>query len=246
MQKHHVRKYRIAFKFITVLNLILISFLLDNISGQIPNNIPLNQAVLVARVTPQNDSPLQISIIRVDNSDRVFQYIVYSVQNVGNKPIRAYALVGGKVITNSFAGKLLFPGEVYTDAIPIERKAIKEGKEVFLFIDFVEFGDGSFWGRNTQGKSREIAGQRAGRNSAIRQLKDFIRSGDIAALGNLLNQNLAQISIQPPSTNLGREWEKGFQRGFKNIIAILQQIQSEGIEAISRKLESLEEVNKEK
>ncbi|MGI8468324.1 MAG: hypothetical protein ACR2N3_07715 [Pyrinomonadaceae bacterium] len=238
------KRYIIAFVIVTSLNILLIGLLLNNTRGQILNNIPQNQTALIAKVIPQNDSPLRISIIGVDNSARNFQPIIYTVQNVGNKPIRAYTILGGKVITNSFAVRLLQPGDIYQSDIIIERQAIKEGKEIFLSIDYVEFADGTSWGSDTQRKSKHIAGERAGRNAAIRQVKEFLRTGDTATLTNFLSQPITTLTVPNPQANLGAEWNKGFQRGYKSIISILKQDRSQDINSFSRKLDELEELTK--
>lgn len=229
-------KYTLSFTVLTTLILILTAFLVQSSFGQATPYKIQNQTPLVAKVTPQNDSPLQISIIEVDNSDITSQNIVYSIKNVGNKPIRAYTLIGSEIVSTSYLIKLF-----QVDGLDKgEMSNIKEGQEVFLSVDYVEFADGTSWGNDSQGKSKEMASERAGRKEAIKQLKDIIKSGNRSALTNLFSQEVTNLTVPVLELNQTVDWQRGFQRGYRSVISILKRNKEEGIASFSKKLDEME------
>lgn len=243
MKNEKLSKYKIAFKFLTLLNLVMVVFLFEHVVAQNNSASSQNQATIIARVIPQSDSPLQISIIRVENSAPSFQSVIFSVRNVSNQPIRAFTITGENIITYSFAAKMLFPGEIYESSMEVERNSIKAGTESLLSVDYVEFERGNSWGRDLAGKSKQIREERVGRIYAIRFLKDLLRNGNTSAIANILNQEVSKMSVPRPQINLDSDGEKGFRRGFKGIISILQKNENKSLDSISKKLNELESIN---
>ena len=209
-----------------------------------------NQAPIIAEVVKQKDCPLAISIVNVDNSALSFQRVNFVLQNVGNKRIRSYVLVGqakttGKINTNSFAEKLLQIGEFHNDEVSVERNALREYRQLFLSLDFVEFEDGSSWGADIQGFSINIAGEREGRLAAIKKIKDLIASRSLTELTNLLEQNVADITVKIPESTKADGWKRGYQTGYKTVFSILQKSKGGGVEVLSTKIDLMEKLAKE-
>lgn len=241
--------YWVAFVCLMLLNVLLAFILWHSVLAQTSDDIIRDQPPVVAEVIKQKDCPLSITVINVDNSALSFQRVDFVLQNTGNKSIRAYVLLGqakttGKINTNSFATKLLQTGEFHNDEVFMERKAIKESGRLFLSLDYVEFEDGSSWGADSQGFSKNIAGERAGRLAAIRKTKDLITSRNLTDLTNLLNQNVAEMTVNVPESTMSDGWQKGYRTGYKGVFSILQRSKEGGIEALSTKLDEIEKFAK--
>ncbi|HEX8737986.1 MAG TPA: hypothetical protein VF721_21820 [Pyrinomonadaceae bacterium] len=241
------KKYLFLFIFIMALNISLTVFLIRVSFGQSQKADFSSQPPVKVKILEQKDCPIQITVINVDNSALSAQNIVYSLQNISNKPIRAYTLLGngkndGKVVTNSFAIKLFQPSEYEYDDFFVEREIAKEGT-IFLSIDYVEFEDGSSWGKDREKKSKEIAGEREGRKAAIRHLKDLIKNQNANGengIKTFLKQDVKEISVDVPDTNQPDEWKRGFRGGYKGVISILQRIKEQEIESLAKKLDEME------
>lgn len=244
------RKYLLLFILVMGLNTLLTVTLLQVSFSQTKKEDFSNQQPVKVEVMEQKDSPLRITIINVNNSPLSYQEIIISLQNVSDKPIRAYTLVGdagkssGKVITNSFATELLQIGLSVTNSIDLERQSIKEGETALLSIDYVEFEDGSSWGNDNQRKSKVLAGEREGRKVAVKQLKDLLKNRNISSMSDITNllKDLEGTIVQVPEANQSDEWKRGFRLGYKSVISILQGIEGHKIEKFTKKLDEIEKI----
>lgn len=244
------KKYLLLFCVIMMLNVLLSAILLNVTLGQAKKEDFSSQKPIRVEIIEQKNSPLQITFLSVDNSAYLHQEIICSLQNVSNKTIRAYTLLGdgnrknsGKIITSFFLERLFQVGGSVVDSVPMERRDLAEEDTVFLSIDYVEFEDGSFWGSDSVGKSKEIAGETAGAKQAIKQLKELIKNqngNDADSITNFLKQNISEITVNVPETNESEEWKKGFTLGYRTVISILQRITDQKIENITKKLDDLE------
>lgn len=247
------KKYLLLFILVMVINILLTVSLLRVSFSQIRKDDFSSQRPIKAVVIEQKDNPLRITVINVDNSPLSYQEVICSLQNVSNKPIRSYTLLGeskgsGKIITGFFATRLLQTGESKTDTIPLERRGIKEGEAVLLSIDYVEFEDGSFWGNDSRGKSKALAGQREGTKASIRELKALIKNQNVSKANNVTNllRDLENVMVDVPDANQSDEWKRGFRLGYKSVISILQGIEGQNIENLAKKLDEMEKLlNKE-
>lgn len=244
------KNFLLLFIFVMLLNTVLVVVLIRASFGQAQKNDFSSQQPIEAEVVRQKNCPLRIMIINVDNSNPSFQTINYSLQNISGKPVKAYALLGdgknnGKVITNFLSLELLQPNKYEFDNFPIEREPIKEKDTVFLSIDYVEFEDGSSWGSDSQRKSKEITGQREGVKAAIKQLKDSIKNQNVSSekdITKFLERDIQEISVDVPNTNQSDEWKKGFRRGYKTVIFVLQDKGKQGTESLAKKLDEMEKI----
>jgi hypothetical protein len=243
------KTYLTAFVFVMALNVCLAVFLIRNVFAQTTADKLKDQPPIVAEVLEQKDSPLLITVNNVDNSDESYQTVKYVVQNIGSKSVRTFTVYSngrntGQVIINSLALKSLQTNEFKEGQVFIERENIKPDEKILLSVDYVVFEDGSSWGNDTQQKSKEITGEWAGRKFAVQYFKELIKNRDITTLTNVLEQEVAEISIPPIDSNQTEEWEKGFQRGYKSVVAILQQNKKQGTNALSAKLDEIEKIAK--
>ena len=231
------KKYRFSFFVVSVINVGLAVFLLNASFGQISGKNAMNQRPLKVEVTLQSDSPLSIMLINVDDSTLSSQTVNFAVQNIGSKSIRAYTILGKTKASGKFK-----TGEIEQNGLSFESEIIKENEVLFLSVDYVEFEDGSFWGEDSQGHSKLIAGERAGRLAAINRLKKLVKNNDFATLTDLLGQKIAEISVSVPTSSQPGEWQRGYQRGYKAVISILQRSKEQEIDFLSTKLDEMEQL----
>lgn len=239
------KTHLLGFVFVMLANLCLTIFLIQNILAQTSDDKFKDQPPIIAKVLKQNESPLFITLIDVDNSNPNYQSVNYTVQNITNKPIRAFTLTGiskstGKIITRYLTVKLFQPTELDNGEIIVERENIKLNEVLALSIDYVEFEDGSSWGKDYYQQSEKIVGERAGRKEVIRKLKDLVTSNDLAALSAFLDQDLSNIIVPETNSNQTDIWQKGFQFGYKSTIFSLQRIEKQNIKELSSKLNEME------
>ncbi len=243
------KKYLLAFIAVTALNLPLGTFLIHKSFGQ--TNKYADQKPLTVEVATQNDSPLRIVLINIDNSALSAQKVNYTVQNIGNKSVKGYVIWAngkntGKITTNFFPTKLFQPGTVYTEELFIEREGIKPDESLSLSIDYVEFEDSSSWGEDVQGQSEHLIGARAGVESAVKQFKDLINNRETAALTTILEKKLVDVEVTLPKTVQSEKWKKGFTDGYKTIVGFLNSQRGQGHDQLLKKLNEIENLQTER
>ena len=185
----------------------------------------------------------------MDNSASSFQRVDLVLQNTSAKSIRAYVLLGqakttGKINTYSFATKLLRVNEFHEGEVFLEREAIRESKQLFLSIDYAEFEDGSSWGADSQGFSKNIAGERAGRLAAIKKIRELVVARNLAEVTNLLSQKVTEMVVNIPESTQSEGWQKRYRTGYKGVLSILQSQKEPTVEMLSAKLDEIEKYAK--
>lgn len=243
------KKYLFLFVLVMILNVVLAGILLRSSMGQTKTDFSSQKPVKV-EVVEQKDSPLRITVVDVDNSGAIHQEIICSLQNVSGKSMRGYVLLadgqksnkGGKIITSFFAAKLFPANGSEVDSVPIERMNITEDETFLLSIDYVEFTDGSSWGTDSAGKSKEIAGERAGIRAALDHLKNLLKSQNANDIANYLKQDIVDFPVTAPDVNKPDEWQRGFRLGYKTVISTLQRLPDQKIENFSKKLDEIEKI----
>jgi len=95
-----------------------------------------------------------------------------------------------------------------------------------LSIDYVEFTDGTTWGKNTQRTAENIAGQREGRRQTAKKLREIFDNQGVGAVAGLVTQQGAEV-VGPPA---GRspEWEYGFRVGHNSVLYHLKTAYEKG------------------
>lgn len=241
------RIYLLTFASVIMLNAFLAAFLLRTVLAQTSDDKFKNQSPIEVEVNLPKDSPLSITIVNVDNSDSTFQLVNYAIQNVSNKPIRAYTLlsqrkVGGKIIASSFTNKLFQPQAVNTLQYAEERANIKSNEKISFSIDYVDFADNSSWGEDTQLTSKQFADELIGRKAAIKDLKILIKNQNTGTLGNLLEQDILDLQVLIPSSYTNEKAQKAYQSGYKSVIINLQRYKQSKADILLNKLDEMEQV----
>lgn len=242
------RKYFIGLSVVMVVNFLLGVFLINNVLAQKTEINLTNQPAIKVEVVSQKNCPLLITVLDVDNnSDDVFQNIRYTIQNVSANPIRAYTLVGeqrvgGKIMTNSLMVKLFQPQQVKIAEFDEERANIKEDSKILLSIDYVEFANGSSWGKDKYQTSLQIKQEFAGRKAAIDFFKNLIINRELITLTNALEQNILDYQVPILNGKMDDKELRGYKAGYKSIVSFLQENKTLGDENLLKKLDELEQI----
>lgn len=236
------KKY--SFAFIMFFNFGLGIFFINNLLAQEREVDYKDQQPLKTNIVLQKDSPLRVTVNNVDNTNISFQKVNFTVQNISDKKIRAITILGnskssGKIVTTSF-NNFFQPGEIVFKEIDIEREVIEESKNISISIDYVEFSDGSFWGSDTQRKSEDFAGERAGKLLAVSELKEIINNTN--ELKNFLGKEITEIEPKFNKQNQTEQWIKGFRGGYRNVISVIQRNKEKDSSEILKILNSIEDV----
>lgn len=242
------KKYLVAFVFVMLLNIGLGAFLLHTVLAQTSEKDYRNQPPIIAKTVTQDDSPLRITTINVDNSATSFQSVNFIVQNISSKSVKGYVILGsgkntGKIVSNFFPVKLFETIGVKQDELRLERSNIQPNDILSLSIDYVEFEDGSSWGEDAQGQSEFISGGRAGVKAATEQLKNLVDKREIVVLTALLEKALVNIDVPLPESVKSEKWQRGFENGYKGVVYFLKGQRERGIEEISKRLDEIKKKN---
>ena len=222
----------IALCFLIALNVCAAALLMSKVFSQNsnPEQLSPDQTPVVVRALSQPKSPLQITVTDIDNSHPSYQKVLIAVRNSGEKSVRAYVVLvetksGGKALMTSFSTRIFQHNQVEPEEFLEERANIKSNDPISLTIDYVQFTDGTSWGKNTQEKSLEISGILEGRRTAIQHLKQLLVEKDEVSIANLLNQEPSKIVIESSDPAKPLTWQKGFQRGYKSVVSAVRRSQ---------------------
>ena len=248
VKSNNHRKYFLVFTAVTVLNILLVAFLLNiaffsHVSGGASQDTQ-TPAVIVAN---QPDSPLLIIVTRVDSSISPRPLVSYILQNKGDKAIRGYTIAEREKTSQSenitattidYATKLLAPKGYNRDSFA-DRPYSQTLQELSLSVDYVEFEDGTSWGEDTYKGSETIAGRRAGQVRAVEEIKSLLGRQSPEAM-SFLSQEITDVISPAPDPKQSIKWQIGFQNGYKSVLALLQSAyRKSGAAALSAKLEDM-------
>lgn len=231
IKKFSKKTYFLGFVFVMLANICLTIFVMHNILAQTADDKFKEQPPITAEVVKQNDSPLLVTIINVDNSNPHFQLVNYSVQNVSGKPLKGFVIWAkgkntGKIITDFFPAKPFQVNAISTGEIAFERENIKSDESILVSVDYTRFIDGEFWGEDLQQQSESISGAVAGEEFAIERIKKLIGEDQATVITSMLEKPLAEVEVTIPDEFKARseKWQKGFSNGYKGIISFLKSL----------------------
>ncbi|MDT4896248.1 MAG: hypothetical protein QOH25_1325 [Acidobacteriota bacterium] len=239
LHRHGGKNHLGVLMVMTTLNILLIAFLVSSqgfSSVTAFGDTHLSLQSPMVSVAAQADVPLHITIESVDASNPLAPQVNYAVQNTSGKPIRAYTVLE-ETATNSSRGKFsTVTNLTSTEQILQPQLSSREtfGGQSFtepllsltLSIDFVEFGDGTTWGHDTQQSAENIAGQRAGGRATLKKLRElFTQQGadDVVAIAKQKN-----VEVVVPSADRSNAWQDGFRIGHNTILYRLKVAHEKG------------------
>lgn len=210
------------------------------------NADPLNNTVI--RVEEQKDSPILIQSSTLLSSNPLKPTYSYFVNNVSNKTIRAYAIKVDSVLDNGGVISGVTLNNPISEAQFLKPKINKSESggqgtaysasvsEIVLSVDFVEFDDGTTWGKDSYDSSELLVGQKAGTIEVIKYFQNKL---------NLRNTEEFLFDIDNfdekvlTHTSSSKMFNKGYKTGVKFVINRLKKAKDEsGMEAIKIELNS--------
>lgn len=234
MLRNPMERRRLPSILLTVmLNLLLVGFLIYShspFSAETLNHISSTPQSPTVLVVPQPDSPLLVTVGLVDASEPLSPHITYAIQNISNKPIRAFTVLeetatkstkskGSTIVNIMSAAKILQPGQIERNTF-IGHRFAEPLLTLTLSTDFVEFADGTTWGKDTQRSAENLAGQRAGGRETIKKLRELMLTQGNVNVANLINGQKVEIISPPPSHS--ESWRYGFQTGHNVVLRRLR------------------------
>lgn len=179
------------------------------------------------RTQEQPDAPLRLtSETKWALPDQQSLEVYFKVENVGGRPVRAYTVrfggpgggsVGGDgcVFDSAHkAGKILQPGKSAGRSTWRSVPPSEVTSPVEIWVDFVEFADGSVWGTDTCQSAEWLDGLRAGGRVARRLFTKQLRERGLDALMTRLYVD--DPDLAPPEGH-SDVWKKAF-RGAVNSV----------------------------
>jgi len=207
------------------------------------------QAPVIA-VKPQVDTPLLIAAPRIISWDGQDGEFAYELINASGKPIRAYAIMqrveAGSTQSSSISfsnldltsSPSLQPNQSLTDFDTCPAISEKE-RQISLSVDYVEFSDGTKWGKDTAKSAERSAGQRAAASLISKRLLKILNEGDSSNVMSAIEAGAAHI--EPPAGH-SDEWKEGFRNGSNSVVARLKSVQKrDGSRQFEQKLRQLAE-----
>lgn len=238
---HSLRKQKIA-----LFGLVMLFF---NVVGLY--SIPLSLTYVVSAQAPivsvksQPDAPILVRLERIVSDNPYAPAFEYSVANVSDRPVRAYAIRfdDGWGVTMSYPKSAFQPGRSQPGTYGDVTSSIPT-KGIMIAVDFVEFIDGTTWGADTNGSIDRLAGMRAGRSEERDRLLKLLEEGGTQAVINSIDPGDAQV-VPPP--NHSKRWELGFRASARHFRASLQSTYREkGVAAMEAWLRQPLETSEEK
>lgn len=187
-------------------------------------------------IYPQPDSPLQIlnviqrSRVSTDETGREWNLLSadFVLQNVGDKAIRAYTFREFSGDFETDLGSVIFSYKLSAEGILKPNQSSNEQvgesgstevkKNYKLAVDFIEFTDGSTWGKDLSNSAQQLAGLKTGIKTILESLKESNQRGGIEAVIKTLNE----MKELPPPDEQSEKWKKGFRTGSNIMKSIIK------------------------
>lgn len=180
-----------------------------------------------ASVARQDDSPLRLLNTFVEYEPGTFRLKVMA-QNQSGKKIRAYAVAvdAGPESRANFANltsaaSVLRPTQVKTlDFAFSENEAPKLAT---FFVDFVEFDDGTTWGRDMYNSRDMLAGWREGAKDERKRLRALLKSKGAPAVFDAVREEVPDDIGAEPTVKHSQAWLIGYGSGVASVRYHLRQ-----------------------
>ncbi len=198
----------------------------------LPDNLPHPPKM---EVDSQADSSLQITAkTKWVNVSPPGIEVILKVKNISSdKAVRAYATRQAFTLDESPRGCFLLhavkPGKVLQPGQSEVRSTwrgypLDSRKPILLFIDFIEFTNGSTWGADGCESAQYLAGARSGAGKLVERLEKVFVDGGSKAVVNSLKEVAGEIEMPVAES---RTWQAGFRVGVESMIERLRQAVSD-------------------
>lgn len=201
----------------------------------------------------QPDSPLQLSNVvarwRKTKDIKEEEWNILTVnfisQNVSDKTIRAYTIrqfsgeSGDNGGLSSFSyslttSGLLKPNQLLNQDIG-EQGFLNPPENIKIGVDFVEFTDGSTWGKDNSNSAQQLAGIKAGVKATLEYLREINKQNGIEAV----IEELSEMKELLPPEDKSVIWKRGYQNGVRYIkLKIKRAFEKDRIKAVEAELQN--------
>lgn len=189
-------------------------------------------------VRSQPGAPLRISAVADNSDDPEAPLVSFLVENVTGKPIQAYWISydtvahGGDVTlgvgVNAGTSEQVLPPGRRREAGVLNRG----GQRLKLWVDFVEFTDGTTWGEDASRYAESLAGQRAGARAESERLLKLLETGGLLAVMDAAGKSVTHAAGAAPSRA-----EQNFLFGVRGVrLRVHRAHQSGGLPAVESAL----------
>ncbi|MGI8670485.1 MAG: hypothetical protein ACR2J3_11685 [Aridibacter sp.] len=247
MNLEYQRKNIIGFGLFLLLNLALSGFPTIKVFGQTPQIS--DQYPIVAEILSQPESPLQLAILDINNTNKLYQEISYSIENISNKEIFAYVILSsdekgisgsGASFPRSFSAKEITPSS-YIE----QRTNLKPNPKIIFSVDYVEFVDGTSWGKDSQNRSILISAFKIGRRKGFERVKKLFAENSIDDFIKILSKPIVDLELPDKFKEEREKLGFGFLVGYKSIFSRLKlSYEKQGVGAIFVQIDDLEKLIK--
>ena len=182
--------------------------------------------VIVAHNEPNN--PLVISAERQLPNTEQTPEVAFSVTNVTNKTVKAFAIKLEAMSDNKITSSVsLYNLDLSANDLSPNRSLNEFGTyeplsnsqhRVTLSVDYVEYSDGTRWGLDSAKSGERVAGQRTAIKILTMRLIRIVREGNANDFANALESS---ISIELPPQH-SEEWNDGFRLGAGAVVQRLK------------------------
>lgn len=211
----------------------------NKVSGQNPQNqqtdsSPHRGVRIYMPAIP--DSPL-IAVTETDVLPATKSFRVnLTVKNVSEKAIRAYTIrydvvadgddSNGSEMSMFMSPKsMIFPGQSKNSGVGGNQNYSAYIDSIRISIDFVEFDDGTTWGRDTFKSAERLAGWRAGAKAIRQYLSQKLQSSELVLFMNELESEEFEFPIPPDKSEI---WVQGYKSGVSSLRARVRNAQQRG------------------
>lgn len=187
-------------------------------------------------VETQQGVPLLILAPEINLTDPQVPQIKFELKNRSGKAVSAYAILlksnkpnssGEKVTLDHLLAhsSMLQPNTSKAEVI-IAEDYIEPDASCTLAIDFVEFVDGSAWGKDKFKSGERLAGRRAGFAVEKNRFLKVLKEQGASALKKAIDD--ADVAGSETPSGRSQEWGQGFNTGRKMVQIRLQRAQKRG------------------
>jgi hypothetical protein len=189
------------------------------------------------RVREQPGAPLRVTFqANWPLAGRPTLEVFFVVANVGDRPVRSYAVRGSGGVAGALGpgcyfrsaekkGKILQPGRSQGTSTWWQGSPSGPQPEIELALDFVEFNDGSTWGEDSCQGAETLDGLRAGARVARREFGRRLSARGLDALLRELNPE--DPALAPPPGR-AEKWRAGFEGAIRSFHERLRRANVEG------------------
>lgn len=204
----------------------------------LPDDLPPPPKV---EVESQSDSSLLITVTTMwVNINPPGIELALKVKNIStDKAVRAYttrqAVTVGEPPQGCFLLNVIKPGKVLQPGQSEVRSTwrgypLDSRKPILLFIDFVEFTDGSTWGADGCESAQYLAGARVGAKAFAERLEKALEDVGAAAMLKSLTEIAGELEVPIVESPA---WQKGFRDGVESMIyRVRETVSADGLPEI--------------